>query len=115
MILVVEDEPALVEVITAVLEDEGHAVRSASDGLEALELLRDGTRPCLAILDLMMPRMNGWQLREHMLAEPELAGIPVAVVSAYAGDVSVLDVAAVIRKPFDLSEIVEVAGRHCGA
>lgn len=114
MILVVEDEPAIVEVIRSVLEDEGHVVHSASDGVAALDMLRDGFRPCLAILDLMMPRMNGWELREHMLAEPDLADIPVAVVSAFVGEVSHLDVSAVIRKPFDLAEIVEVAERHCG-
>lgn len=113
MILVVEDEPAIVEVIRSVLEDEGHVVESAPDGVAALEMLRDGIRPCLAIVDLMMPRMNGWQLREQMLAEPDLADIPVAVVSAFVGEVSDLDVSAIIRKPFDLAQIVEVAEQHC--
>lgn len=114
MILVVEDEPAIVEVIRSVLEDEGHVVHSAPDGVAALDMLRDGVRPCLAIVDLMMPRMTGWQLREEMLAEPDLADIPVAVVSAYVGEVSDMDVSAIIRKPFDLQEIIEVAERHCG-
>lgn len=114
MILVVDDEPALVEVITSVLEDEGHQVATAHDGEAALALLQDGVRPCLAILDLMMPRMNGWELRERMLAEPDLADIPVAIASAYAtGEVERLKAAAVIAKPFRLEDVLELAERHC--
>ena len=89
MILVVDDEPAMVEVIRSVLQDEGHAVATAPDGLAALEYLRDAPAPCSAILDLMMPRMNGLELRAAMLAEPSMADIPVAIVSAFAdGDMA---------------------------
>jgi len=114
MILVVDDEPALVDVISSVLEDEGHAVVGAPDGLAALDLLRSGLRPCLTILDLMMPRMNGWELRDMMLADPDLADIPVAVVSALAlGEMRQLRLSAVIGKPFRLEQIVQLADRHC--
>jgi CheY-like chemotaxis protein len=115
VILIVDDEPALVEVISSVLEDEGHVVTTATDGAAALALLQSGVRPCLTILDLMMPRMNGWELRERMLAEPELASIPVAIASAYAsGELETLRPAAVIHKPFRLEDLVELAARHCG-
>ena len=114
MILVVDDEPALVEVISSLLEDEGHAVVGAADGLAALDLLRDGLRPCLTILDLMMPRMNGWELRDEMLADPDLAAIPVAIVSALAlGEMRQLQVAAVITKPFRLEQILQLVDLHC--
>jgi len=116
MILVVDDEPALVDVIRSVLTDEGHDVTTANDGLAALEYLRGAPRPCLAIVDLMMPRMNGWELRLAMLAEPSMADIPVAIVSAFTeGDLSSLRASAVIQKPFHLTEILELAERHCGA
>lgn len=114
MILIADDEPAIVEVIASTLEDEGHRVTTARDGQDALRLLREDP-PCLAILDLMMPRMNGWQLRQAMLDEPMLADIPVAVVTAFSGDVGDLHAAAVLRKPFDLSAIVKLAEHHCGA
>lgn len=114
MILVVDDEPGIVEAISSVLEDEGHAVATAHDGLAALDLLRDGLRPCLTILDLMMPRMNGWELRESMLADPDLADLPVAVVSALAlTEMRQLRLTAVIAKPFRLDQIVQLADRHC--
>lgn len=116
MILVVDDEPALVEVISSVLEDEGHEVTTAPDGAAALAMLLSGVRPCLTILDLMMPRMSGWELRERMLAEPELATIPVVIASAYAtGDLANLQPAAVIHKPFRLEDVIDLAARHCGS
>ena len=116
MILVVDDEPSLAEAMSSVLEDEGYAVTTAADGLAALRALNDGLRPCLAILDLMMPSMNGWELRAAMLADPSLADIPVAIVSAFArGEMSTLRPSAILQKPFELSEIVKLADRYCGA
>lgn len=114
MILVADDEPAIVEVIASTLEDEGHRVTTARDGQDALQLLREH-QPCLAILDLMMPRLNGWQLRQAMLDDPELADIPVAVVTAFSGDIGDLHADAVLRKPFELAAIVDLAEHHCGA
>jgi len=116
VILVVDDEPSLVEAISSVLEDEGYSVTTARDGLAALRAMHDGLRPCLAILDLMMPTMSGWELRAAMLADPRLADIPVAIVSAFArGETSMLKPSAILQKPFGLSEIVELADRYCGA
>lgn len=116
MILVVDDEPSLVEAISSVLEDEGYSVTTARDGLAALHALHDGLRPCLAILDLMMPTMSGWELRAAMLADPALADIPVAIVSAFArGEMNMLRPTAIIQKPFELREIVELADRYCGS
>jgi len=115
VILVVDDEPAIAEVIGSVLEDEGYAVTTAPDGEAALAVLRDGdSRPCLAFLDLMMPGMNGWELREAMLADPALASVPVVILSAFAaGDMGSLQSVAVIQKPFQLDQIVELAAHHC--
>lgn len=114
MILVIDDEPALVEILAGALEDAGHAVTTANDGEAALSLMRNGAAPCLAFLDLMMPRMSGWELRRTMLGDPSLAQIPVAVVSAVAvDDDRDLRAVAVIRKPFVLDEVVDLADRHC--
>lgn len=116
MILVVDDEESLAEVMTSVLQDEGYDAVAAHDGLAALDLLRQGPRPCLAFVDLMMPGMDGWQLRRAMLAEPALAAIPVVIVSAFLTDaVAALRPAGVIPKPFHLGQILEAADRHCRA
>lgn len=114
MILVIDDEPALVEILAGALEDAGHQVATAGDGEAALSLMRDGITPCLAIVDLMMPRMSGWQLRRAMLDDQALAEIPVAIVSALAAEAADdLHAVAVIRKPFVLDEVVALADRHC--
>ncbi len=115
MILVVDDEAAIAEVIGSVLQDEGYRVATAADGEAALEILRDEeTPPCLAFLDLMMPGMNGWELRNAMLADPALSAVPVVILSAFtAGDMSSLHSVAVIQKPFQLDQIVELAANHC--
>lgn len=116
MILVVDDEAAIVEAIGAVLEDEGYRVATASDGRVALEALRAGLDPCLAILDLMMPTMNGFELRAAMLEDPRLARVPVAILSAYLHHGTAdLAVDRVLAKPFDLNDIVELARSYCGA
>lgn len=115
MILIVDDEPSLAEALSSVLEDEGYAVTAAPNGAAALHAMHGGLRPCLAILDLMMPTMNGWELRAAMLADPQLAEIPVAIVSAHVrGDMPDLAPAAVIQKPFELAQIIALANQYCG-
>jgi CheY-like chemotaxis protein len=83
-VLVVEDDNAVREITVLLLEGQGYAVTSARDGREALALLRCQPPPGLILLDLWMPRMNGWQFREHQQGDPALASIPVLVVSAVA-------------------------------
>lgn len=80
-ILVVEDDPELLEGLSELLESEGHQVRRARHGLEALGFLRAGQRPHLILLDLMMPIMNGWQFRQEQRMDSELAKIPIVVIS----------------------------------
>ena len=85
-ILVVEDEPDLRDALTWVLRQEGYAVSAAANGREALDWLRGSSSPWLILLDLRMPLMDGFEFRVRQLQEPNLAAIPVVVLSAY-GDV----------------------------
>ncbi len=81
-ILVVEDDLSTREALSMLLSAEGYGVSTAADGVAALEQLRDGQRPGLILLDLMMPLMDGWQFRHEQLRDPSLANIPVIVCSA---------------------------------
>jgi CheY-like chemotaxis protein len=110
MVMVVEDDAFIRELIVQVLAGEGFASIVARNGAEALQRLRDEhLHPALILLDLMMPVMNGWQFRAEQLKDPELAGIPVVVMSAsYEGDVPA---EAHIGKPFGIDVLLDTVSR----
>jgi CheY-like chemotaxis protein len=108
-ILVVDDEAFVRMYLEEVLCDEGHEVRSARDGREALEALREGPVPDVILLDLMMPGMNGWEFRRAQMQDPHISEIPVVVVSG-AGDVHAearqLGARAALTKPFRSGQLL---------
>jgi two-component system, chemotaxis family, chemotaxis protein CheY len=114
-ILVVEDEPDIRDILCLILEDRGHHAIGAADGQDALDYLHHNPPPSLVILDLMMPRMDGWQFRAAQLADPRLASIPVLVLSG-DGQVSTkaaaLAAAGYIRKPVDLPDLLRSIDLH---
>jgi len=116
-VLVIEDDSDLRESLSQALRDYGFAVTPASNGQQALELLRTGTRPSVILLDLMMPVLNGWELRDALREDPALAGIPQLVISAYMDEaeqhVLALPPGDCIRKPFPMRVLLEAIERHC--
>jgi CheY-like chemotaxis protein len=112
-ILVVDDERDIRDTIAELLADEGYAVEEAGDGAEALTKARD-CHPSVVLLDLMMPGMNGWEFRARQRGDPELASIPVIVLSAL-GKVSGVDAAAYLQKPFGLEDLLTAVKRHATA
>jgi CheY-like chemotaxis protein len=115
IVLLVEDDMDVREAVADTLEEVGYRVLTARHGLEALGMLRDGgPRPCLILLDLMMPVMDGWQFRTEQCKCPELAQIPVVALSAHAG-MRDLDVVDHLRKPIQLRVLMRVVERFCGA
>jgi CheY-like chemotaxis protein len=111
-VLIIEDNAAIREGIAEVLELEGYAVAEAGDGREGLEKAHE-TAPNLIILDLMMPCMNGWEFRAAQKQSPQLAGIPVVVLSAVATEPwsDMDDVSARFPKPFDVAALVSAVGQ----
>ena len=110
-ILVVDDEPAVRELIEAVLEDDGHDVRGAGDGLEALaEVARNP--PDLIVCDLLMPRLDGRSLVARLREAG--SGVPVVIVSAVPGRAAGLAVSGVVAKPFDLGHLRGVVAQALG-
>ena len=102
-VLVVDDDPDIRETLRFVLEDAGYPVYTAENGREALEVLADAQPlPGLILLDLMMPVMNGWQLRMELLKDQRLARIPVVVISGAANvesEARALGAAGYLAKP----------------
>ena len=113
-ILVIDDEQDIREALVTVLTSEGHDAVAAADGREALRLLREGLRPCLILLDLMMPGMNGWEFRIQQRDDPDLAAIPTVVVSAAGMDaIRAVRADAVLPKPIDVDRLLEILGGYC--
>ena len=113
-ILIVDDDEDIRLALAEALEDEGYQVRTAANGKEALALLRSSPPPCLILLDLMMPVMNGWEFREQQLGDPALAEIPVYVISA-AGNVAGAPVPKdrFIAKPIMLEHLLNLVEQAC--
>ena len=115
-ILVVEDDDEIRETLVCVLEQRGFNVGEARNGREALDRLHDGgDAPRLILLDLMMPVMDGWQFRQAQLEDPQLARIPVVVLSAMTNlrtRGADLHAAECLAKPVDLSHLLEAVSRY---
>ena len=112
-VLVVDDDPDLLEVTSFVIETEGMAVETARNGEEALALLSAGRLPALVLLDLMMPVMNGWEFLAAVANDPLIKGIPVVVLTA-AEHTEVPGALEVLSKPMDLKELLRVVARYVG-
>jgi two-component system, OmpR family, response regulator len=109
-VLVVDDEPDIVEFLSTVLRDEGYSVEIARDGVEAVERVRDG-RPSIVILDLMMPRMTGFEVLDVLRAKPPTPRPSVIVLSAKSTHQDILTALEkgaddFIPKPFDLEDLL---------
>jgi CheY-like chemotaxis protein len=106
-VLVIEDDTDILRAVVQVLEDEGYAVRAAENGRVGLAVLREpgAQPPCVILLDLMMPVMDGWAFRAEQLRDPALARIPVIVLTA-DGNASqkaqLMNGAGALRKPVEL-------------
>lgn len=111
-LLVVDDDDGIRESIRDLLEDEGYRVETATNGREALAAV-SRHRPCVMLLDLMMPVMNGWQVLDALRSDQALSGIPVVVVSA-AADGLPSGVARTLRKPLRLEALLDAVKAHCG-
>ena len=113
-VLVVNDEPALREVVSAVLIDEGYDVAAASDGRMALGLLAE-ERPDLILMDVWMPGLSGHDAFSAMRARPDVRNIPVVMMSAAATQASMdPSIAGFLRKPFDLDRLLAIITRLIG-
>jgi len=116
-VLVVEDDLDVRQALMEVVEENGFAALGARDGAEALLLLARATElPCVILLDLMMPVMDGASFREAQRRDPRLAPIPVVVLSAYRDvdrHASSLDAVTVLAKPPSVRELVDVLRAHC--
>ena len=115
-VLVVDDDGAIRGVLSEILRDEGHVVESAENGQEALHKLQGPIRPCVILLDLMMPVMNGWEFMSERSRMDGISKIPVVVISANANvgeNAAALGAADYLEKPIDLDQLLTTVDRYC--
>lgn len=109
-VLVVDDDPDICEIVRVNLEGAGYRVRIASDGLAGLHAARE-ERPDLIVLDVLMPELDGWQVLDRLMREPETVGLPVIMLTCRGDDQDILhglDHGAVdyLTKPFYPEDLV---------
>ena len=106
-VLVIEDEIAVSEVITAALEDEGYRILTAGDGQDALQTVQREP-PDAIVLDLRLPNVDGWQVVRWCRAHPATTAIPIIVVSGVRDALQDGDIKSLVfvEKPFDLDVLI---------
>jgi CheY-like chemotaxis protein len=116
-ILIVEDEFAIADMLSAVLEDEGYHVLLASNGREGLLRLTDSQTPAdLVLCDVMMPVLDGREMRKAMKADPALKDVPIVLMSA-AEEASTSNNGVsgpFLSKPFDLDNLLKIIEEQIG-
>lgn len=116
-ILIVDDDPDLRDTLRAYIELQGYATLGAANGREALEILASlsaDERPCLILLDLMMPVMDGYAFRAEQRKLAKASDIPVVVITAGANVLNdELEAAEVITKPLHMGRLMSAVREHC--
>ncbi len=112
-ILVVEDDDDIRSVILDLLESEGYRTLAAANGKEALDVLSSSPKPCLVLLDMMMPIMNGREFLDIIMKDSMLAPLPVLIVSSVADVSNSKGSVGFLKKPIDIDVILEVVGQYC--
>ncbi len=117
LILIADDDADVRESLRLLLELNGHTVAEARNGREAIDSIDGaGVRPCVILLDLMMPVMDGWQFRRAQLQNPAVADVPVVVISAIPTHMQRPDELAahrVFSKPFDYDALLAEVETLC--
>src|SRR5262249_19965782 len=111
-LLLVEDDAELRSSLSDLLTGDGYEVLGASNGSEALDLLKQAPLPDLILLDLMMPVKDGWQFRIEQKRDPSIASIPVLAISADDTPKAVaIDAEVYIKKPFQYATLLDAIRR----
>lgn len=115
-VMLVDDDADLRDSLQLVLEMRGYEVFAARDGADALDQLARGPLPCVVLLDLMMPGMNGVEFRDRQLEDPRIKDLPVVLLTgagAHAVEPRVAAGSVVLRKPFDFDRLFDLLDTLC--
>jgi CheY-like chemotaxis protein len=111
-ILVVDDDQEIRDAVGGILSDEGYRVEFADNGQTALEILEKGERPCIVLLDLMMPVMDGWVFMRRLRAATKFSDVPVVAITAVPR-VQAPPTTGFLEKPLSLGPLLEMIEKYC--
>jgi CheY-like chemotaxis protein len=111
-VLVVDDDDEIRDAICGVLEAEGFTTMVAENGEIALRKMDKGRRPCVVLLDLMMPVMSGWDFMREVAGKKDLDDLPVVVVSAYT-EQHATGAKRTLKKPLDVKQLLGAVREFC--
>jgi CheY-like chemotaxis protein len=117
-VLVVDDDDVIRQLISVNLELEGYEVHTATDGQDCLDKVKQ-VRPAVVTLDIMMPRLDGWETAARLRDDPDTSDVKVILLSARAQEADLrrgdrIGVDAYLTKPFDPDDLVETVRRLTG-
>ena len=110
MVLIVDDEAATRDILVELLHKDGREIVTAGDGQEALEHLARVPRPRVILLDLMMPRMNGFEFLRRQSTDSSIANIPTIVLS---GSTRPAGARHQLSKPVDVDRLLALVDQYC--
>lgn len=113
-VLIVDDDSDTRESLQDILVGEGYEVRLAASGREAVAFLRGKEAPGVILLDDVMPVMSGTEVLDWMRAHPQFDAVPTVLISGEIRPAPHVRATAVLRKPFSIDELLEIAHRYCG-
>jgi len=114
-VLIVDDDESIREVMSMMLEIENFEIILAENGKDALTKLAEAPiLPCLILLDLMMPVMNGWQFVEEKEKVDAFAAIPVVVVTAFRDKADSIKADDIVLKPIEYEGLLKTVRKYCG-
>jgi CheY-like chemotaxis protein len=105
-VFVIEDDADTMAAVVKLLEDNGWPVVTATNGEQAINQLSDGLRPGLIVIDLMLPKVSGWDVLQHLREVPELSDIPKIVMTAFPRANLRVTAEVVLHKPVDYDRLI---------
>jgi CheY-like chemotaxis protein len=112
VVLIVDDDESIRQSLELALQLENHPTALAASGSQALDWLNRHDAPSLILLDLMMPGMDGWQVREILRHDERLSRVPVVIITAFDRDLGSVSDLPVLRKPIELADLLSVVNSH---
>ena len=115
-VLIVDDDPDVRRMIQLLLTTSGYETMSAANGAEALQRIRE-CRPCVVLLDMMMPVMDGFEFRRLQLSDPRISDVPVICLTGHYEPIQVTAQlnAPCLQKPPFFPQILDAIGARCAS